>query len=172
MGQRSTVETLPDEIQQVVHELLKQGVGYREMADHLGQLGHAVSKSALHRYGQDYRDRLRHVQLLRDQARAYVSEAGAGLELDEAAHQLAMDLVVRVLMKMDPAELAAGDPVKLLGSLARLQSAGVQREAHKARDRKSAAEEAAGRIEKKAVATGVSPETIAYIRQEVLGLAS
>jgi hypothetical protein len=156
MGQRSTVETLPDEIQQVVHELLKQGVGYREMADHLGQLGHAVSKSALHRYGQDYRDRLRHVQLLRDQARAYVSEAGAGLELDEAAHQLAMDLVVRVLMKMDPAELAAGDPVKLLGS----------------RARKSAAEEAAGRIEKKAVATGVSPETIAYIRQEVLGLAS
>ena len=171
MGQRSKVEQLPEEIRQVFHGLLRDGVEYREIAERLHELGYEIGKSSLHRYGTRFQERLRHTAMLQEQARAYVQEAGTGLALDEAAHQMAMDLVLQVLMKMGPESFDEESPVKLLQALGRLQSSGVQREKLKLAEQRQRAEQLVKDLEEDPeVRNQLSPETIKRIREQIYGI--
>lgn len=171
MPPRSKIVKLPPEVRREVETLLVGGVDCRTIAEHLRQLGHQVSKSSVHRFGEDFLSRLEQLRLMREKADAIVSRVGPGLQMEEAASQMALDAVMRFLLEQgsDLAEGLKGESlVDVLSVVAKLQSTGVQRERFKS-DLRGKVTAAADRVEKK-LGTQVPPETIKYVREEMLGL--
>ncbi|MBE3574553.1 MAG: DUF3486 family protein [Firmicutes bacterium] len=160
------VATLPLELQEAIHQRLLEGWTYRDITDWLNEKGHAVSKSAIGRYGKDFHQKLERVKILRDQARAIMesnAEAPA-TELAEATSQLAVSLIMETLMQLD--DLQGAKVTELLKVLPKLEQSGVLRERLKLEYRKKAETVVSGLDD--ALLAGKSPEEIReIIRQRV-----
>ena len=119
-------DDLPREVRARVDRLLVEGGStYDEIRDFLAGEGYDISRSAIGRYGKDFLATYQRVRIAEDKASTLIGEVGDGLGLEEAASKLILQEVLETLLSGDltPKEVAG-----LMGSLAKLQSASVNRE--------------------------------------------
>ncbi len=171
---RSKVTLLPREVKAWLDQALIGGnfSGYEQLERELVARGCTIGKSSLHRYGQQFEERLRAVKLATEQAAAIAAaspdDSGA---MNDALIRLVQEKAFQTLLKMEE-----GAPLKEVGLMvARLSNATVKqkqwatemREKIRIEERAKAMEAATGA----AKAAGASDETLAKIHQ-ALGITA
>lgn len=145
--------------------------GYEGLSEWLSDQGYTISKSAIHRYGQPFEQRIQALKMATDQARAIVETApddeGA---VSEALMRLVQEKLFQGLMdfQMDPDK-----PLNLASAakaVAELSRATVTQKKWQAEVR-AKAEAAAAAVEKIATSGGLSRESVEDIRRAILGVA-
>jgi hypothetical protein len=171
MPQRSKVITLPENILAELNQKLVAGkfCDYGALAEWLQTNGFNISRSSLHRYGQDFEERLAAIALATEQARA-VAEAAKDDEgnMNEALIRLVQ---TKAFEALTDAENADNLP-KMGVMIAKLSKASVDQKKWMAETRKKAAA-ALKNIEDKTTTGGkksLDPETLRIIREEIYGI--
>lgn len=173
MPARPTVLQLPDPVRaELDARLIKSGfAGYVGLAQWLSEQGFEISKSALHRYGQQFEERVQALKIATDQAKAMVEVApddeGA---VSDALMRLVQEKLFGVLMNLgeiDPARINLGTLAKAIAQLGRA-SVTQKKWQTEVRDRAKAA---AAEVESIARKGGLSPDTVSEIRRQILGIA-
>jgi len=167
---RSKISRLPDAVKSWLDRALadKGFADYELLAAELKTRGFDISKSAVHRYGQEFETRLAALRMATEQARA-ISEsipddAGA---MNDALIRLVQQKAFDTLLKMEE-----GAPMKEIGLMvARLSNATVKQKqwAIEVRAKATAAADAVEAIGKKG---GLSPAALDMIRRGILGIAA
>lgn len=170
MPPRSKVAALPAEVKAWLDKALAENnfSDYEALADELSGRGFAISKSALHRYGQNFEERLSALKIASEQARAVVAAAP---DEEGAVNEALMRLVQEHLFKLLLTEGGQIDLPKVAKAVAELGRASVVQKKWQAEFREKA-EAAAAKVEKIAKKGGLNAETVAEIRREILGVAS
>lgn len=181
MARTSTIELLPADIKDQLHELLRdprisQLDATAQINAILEQTGidERVSKSAVNRYAMKMEEvgaKLRHS---REMADIWIGKLGAapqgqvGKLINEIIRTLAFDTAMHMSEGEEPV------PPKMLAQLAlavqRLESAANMNEEREKAIRAEAAKEAAVTVEKSMVSQGMSQKAIDTIKKEILGL--
>lgn len=173
MGKKSTVDTLPRAVKEWLDRTLVESnfSGYQLLAEELKGRGYEISKSAIHRYGQDFEKRLQTLKLATEQAKAIVDSSpddeGA---VSEALMRLVQEKLFQVMLEFQV------DPDKPLNiasaakAVAELSRATVNQKKWQAEVR-ARAEAAAANVEKIAKKGGLSAESVEQLRREILGIA-
>lgn len=135
----------------------------------------APSRSGLHRYGQQYLDKMEQLVMVREQAKVIVNEAGGdGLVMEEAAVNLVLNEIITIMMATDSEKgMKPGDVAKIASGLGKLQQSSVNREKIKTEFKKEAqarAKAVAKDSVKKMKKAGLSGKAIAEIEQNILGI--
>lgn len=170
MPPRSKVAALPAEVKAWLDQALAENnfSDYEALSDELAERGFAISKSALHRYGQNFEERLSALKLASEQARAVVAAAP---DEEGAVNEALMRLVQEHLFKLLMSEEGKIDLPKVAKAVAELGRASVVQKKWQAEAR-AKAEAAANQVEKIAKKGGLDAATVAEIRREILGVAS
>lgn len=184
MARPSTIRALPKNVQKWLDNALIEGnfSGYQLLEDALRDKGFQISKSAIHRYGQNFERRL---QAIRDSTKAAEMIAKAaeddGEHRSEAVIALVQSNVFELLLSLqeieniDPKEGAKEQAkrVKLLSdvahAMANLTRASVNLREYQA-DVKKRIAAAAEEVEKITKKGGLSPEMANEIRRQILGI--
>lgn len=173
MPKRSAVAALPQEVKSWLDQALVEGNfgGYELLADELKGRGYEISKSSLHRYGQEFEQRLQTLKMASEQAKAIVTAApddeGA---VSEALMRLVQEKLFQVMLdfQVDPRKpLNIASAAKAVAELSR---ATVTQKKWQAEVR-AKAEAAAQAVTKIATKGGLSTESVDAIRREILGVA-
>jgi len=173
MPARPTVLQLPDPVRaELDARLIKSGfAGYVGLAQWLSEQGFEISKSALHRYGQQFEERVSALKIATDQAKAIVESApddeGA---VSDALMRLVQEKLFGVLMNLgdiDPARINLGTLAKAIAQLGRASVAQKKWQAE-VRERASVV---ADEVTAKARESGMSAETAEVWRKKILGIA-
>lgn len=169
MPPRSKVAALPAEVKAWLDKALADNnfSDYEALADELSGRGFAISKSALHRYGQNFEERLSALKMASEQARAVVAAAP---DEEGAVNEALMRLVQEHLFKLLMSEGGQIDLPKVAKAVAELGRASVVQKKWQAEVR-TKAEAAASQVEKIAKKGGLDADTVAEIRREILGVA-
>lgn len=173
MAPRSKVHALPAAVKKWLDEALVEGnfSGYDLLADELAKRGHTIGKSSLHRYGQQFEERLNALKLATEQARAVVQ---ASPDDDDAMNQALIRITQEKLftlmldLEIDPAEVDIAKITRSIADLAR-SSTDAKKYAREVREKaKAAAEEVASTVK----SAGLTDEAAEAIRAKILGIAS
>jgi hypothetical protein len=141
------------------------------LASWLRDQGFEVSRSAIHRFGQEFEAKCEAIKIATEQAKAIVATVGDDEgNMNEALIRLIQQLSFDILIKNQDADIAALLP-KMGVMVAKLSKASVDQKKYAVEARKRTLEEAADSIEATAKQEGVSNETIAKIRRDVLMMA-
>lgn len=142
--------------------------GYQELADWLREQGFELSRSALHRYGQQFENRLAALKIATEQARA-ITEAVGDEEgvMGDALTRLAQEKAFQVLVEMEDAGEVSLP--KLGRMIADLNRTSIAQKKWMAEMRKKAAA-AAESVVKTARQGGLSDEKAEEIRKKILGI--
>lgn len=173
MPRRSKVEGLPADVKAWLDQALVQNnfSQYELLEAELSKRGYGIGKSSLHRYGQDFEERLKALRVVTEQARAVVQaspdEDGA---VNDALVRLTQEKMFGILMELnvDPDEV---DIVKLTRAIAELGKASVAQKRWQAEARKQALADAAKEAGEAAKSAGLTDEAAAQIQQRILGVA-
>lgn len=175
MPARSAVEQLPDAVRrELERRLVAQGFGgYEDLAAWLQEQGFGISKSAIHRHGQRFEDRLAKLRLATSQAQAVVAaspdDEGA---VNEALVRLTQERLFGILL--DLPEMEDGEATKVMPKLTRaiadLTRASVVTKRF-TEEVRAKARAAADKVEAVARKGGLSAESVDAIRREILGIA-
>lgn len=169
MPPRSKVAALPAEVKAWLDKALADNnfSDYEALADELSGRGFAISKSALHRYGQNFEERLSALKMASEQARAVVAAAP---DEEGAVNEALMRLVQEHLFKLLMSEGGQIDLPKVAKAVAELGRASVVQKKWQTEVRERA-ETAANAVEKIAKKGGLTADTVAEMRREILGVA-
>lgn len=170
MPPRSKVASLPKAVKAWLDKALAENgfSEYESLAAELSAQGFSISKSALHRYGQDFESRLSALRISSEQARAVVEAAP---DDEGSVNEALMRFVQEHLFKMLMAEEGKFDPYKMAKAVAELGKASVVQKKWQTEFREKT-EAAAARVEKIAKKGGLNQETVNEIRREILGMAA
>lgn len=170
MPPRSKVAGMPAEIKEWLDRALAENnfSDYELLAEELKARGYAISKSALHRYGQAFETRLSALKMASEQARAVVAAAP---DEEGAVNEALMRLVQEHLFKLLMAEEGEFDLPKVARAVAELGRATVTQKKWQAEVR-ARAEAAAAAVEKIAKKGGLSAESVDQLHREILGIAA
>lgn len=179
MAPRSKVHTLPPELKEWLdNELIARGFGdYVQLAADLKARGADISKSALHRYGSPFEQRMAQLKMASEQARALVDAAPDEEDkLGAAVVRMTQEKIFNLLMELevDPDKV---DVNKLFKNAAEIGKASVThkrfsmeaRAAIEADARRKLLDEQKAKLEEMGHQAGVTPETKQAIR-EALGI--
>ncbi|MCY1300774.1 hypothetical protein D9M68_627280 [compost metagenome] len=169
MPPRSKVATLPPKVKAWLDQALAENnfSGYDLLVNELAERGFSISKSALHRYGQDFEERLSALKMASEQAKAVVATApddeGA---VNEALLRLTQEKLFQVLLATE----GKVDISKVGKTVAEIIKASVTQKkfAAEAEARRAALQEAADRVGAAAQARGLTTEEASFWRQQVL----
>lgn len=169
MPPRSKVASLPAEVKAWLDQALAENnfSDYEALSAELAGRGFAISKSALHRYGQNFEERLSALRMASEQARAVVAAAP---DEEGAVNEALMRLVQEHLFKLLMSDEGKIDLPKVAKAVAELGRASVVQKKWQAEVR-TKAEAAASQVEKIAKKGGLDAATVAEIRREILGVA-
>jgi len=169
MPPRSKVAALPAEVKAWLDKALAENnfSDYEALADELSGRGFAISKSALHRYGQNFEERLSALKMASEQARAVVAAAP---DEEGAVNEALMRLVQEHLFKLLMSEDGQIDLPKVAKAVAELGRASVVQKKWQTEVRERA-EVAANAVEKIAKKGGLSADAAAEMRRTILGVA-
>lgn len=169
MPPRSKVANLPKAVKAWLDKALAENSfsEYESLAVELSAQGFSISKSALHRYGQDFESKLSALKMASEQARAVVAAAP---DEEGAVNEALMRLVQEHLFKLLMADGNSFDLPKVAKAVAELGKASIVQKKWQAEYREKA-ETAAAKVEKIAKKGGLNAETITEIRREILGVA-
>jgi hypothetical protein len=173
MPPRSKVEQLPPEIKAWLDQALVQSnfSQYELLSAELKKRGCEISKTGLHRYGQDFEERLKTLRMVTEQARAVVQAApdddGA---VNDALVRLTQEKMFGILMELevDPTSI---DLTKLARAVAELGKASVAQKRWQIEARKSALAEAAKEAGIAAKSVGLTDDAVEQIKRRILGIA-
>lgn len=170
MPPRSKVASLPKSVKTWFDKALVENnfSDYEALAEELTSRGFSISKSALHRYGQDFESKLSALKMASEQARAVVAAAP---DEEGAVNEALMRLVQEHLFKLLMTDGDQMDLPKVAKAVAELGKASVVQKKWQAEWREKV-ETAAARVEKIAKKGGMSQSTADEIRREILGMAS
>jgi len=183
MGQKSSIDRLPEDIRERFYELLRdprvtQLEATRRINEILAEDGspERLSKSAVNRYAQRMEEVGAKLRETREVAKMWIGKLGSepqgevGKLLNEMVRTLAFKAAMRAHEEPDDVPI---DP-KMLKSLAisvyRLERAATENAKLEEKARKRALEEAASKIEEVGARNQLAPETIRQIREDVYGL--
>lgn len=181
MAPRSTVYDLPQETREELNaRLVGSGFqGYAGLAKWLEGQGFKVSRSAVHRYGQDlqqdFEEAMGDVRKTQELARAMVSEQDdeSGVLIDATA-RIVQDQLLRISIAMRKAEHEPEKAAKHLASVTKALSEvgrlslAQKKWATEVEVRNSALREAADRVGQAAQARGLNAEEATFWREQVL----
>lgn len=172
MAPRSKISKLPANVKAWLDKALSENgfADYELLADDLKARGYDISKSAIHRYGQEFEDKLLAIKIATEQARA-ITEAIPDNEgaMNNALISLVQQKAFNALVNMPE-----GASIKDIGLMvARLSNATVKQKQWAAevrekleRSKLAAADEA----EAIAIKAGMSDDDWALIRAKFLGI--
>ena len=176
MPKRPAVESLPREVKEWLDQALAGGgfSGYQLLADELAARGYEISKSAIHRYGKKFEERLAALKAASEQARAIVDAApdneGA---INEALMRLVQERLFSVLqdLEVNPEKLNLASLARSIAELGRA-SVAQKRFADEVRkeEREKARADAAEAASQATRQLGLSDDQAAFIRAEILGV--
>jgi len=178
----SKVKRLPKDLRAAIDRAIVAGLTYDEIAVKVsdwvraGKIApeSAPSRAGIGRYAPGFLAKLEKLNLVREQARAIVSQSeGNGLEMEEAAVSLVLNEIMTVLM---PQEQDKQLPPKAIASVAqalsRLQSSSATRERAKLEIARRAKEIERMRVTTKAAEfvqdQGLSAEQVSKLRKFLL----
>lgn len=178
MSQRGLEARLPIEIREWLEaELLRRGFAdYAELTCQLNEKleaagAGAASRSAVHRFGQNVEERISALKRSTEIARTLATEVGDDEgAMNDALVRLVQDKLFNAVidLEVDPEEL---DVVKLGRVIADLGRASVQQKRHQAEMREKVAQKfAALEAEAKGPKSGLDPETLRRVREEIYGV--
>lgn len=176
MPPRHSVAALPEDTRKALEtRLIKGGFsGYTELAEWLQAEGYEISRSALHRFGKDFQNRIDAIRQSTDMARVLREQCGDDDgALNDASLRMAQRLLFDVLQKIDAEDVESIEIPKLVRALADLSRASVSQKKWQTEyeEKLSArAAEAADAVESQAKSSGVSSEGIAFMRRKILGV--
>lgn len=181
MARRSAVLALPADVRAWLDQALIDGnfQGYQLLEETLRERGYALSKSAIHRYGQPLQRRLAAIKASTEAARMIADGAADDQDArSEAVIALVQTELFETLVNLQEATDEGIDPearVRLLASAAKnvaaLTRASVslkKYQAEWAEKARAAAEQVKGIGER----AQLSPEVLAEITERIYGLAS
>jgi hypothetical protein len=172
MPPRSKVHALPKAVKEWLDGALVEGnfAGYEGLADELKARGCNVSKTAVHRYGQAFEERLSTLRLVTEQAKAVVE---ASPDDDDAVNQalirVTQEKLFTVMMdlQINPAQIDIAKITRSIADLSRSSTASKEY-ANKVKLR---AKEAAKDIAAVAKKAGLTDEAVNEIKKRILGVA-
>lgn len=172
MPPRSKVHALPKAVKAWLDGALIEGnfAGYEGLADELKARGCDVSKTAVHRYGQAFEERLATLRLVTQQAKAVVE---ASPDDDDAVNQalirVTQEKLFTVMMdlQIDPKQVDIAKITRSIADLSRSSTASKEY-ANKVKLR---AKEAATDVAAVAKKAGLTDEAVAEIKKRILGVA-
>lgn len=180
MARRNSVTQLPKAVREWLDHALIEGnfSGYQLLEEELRQRGCAVSKSAIHRYGQKIERRFAAIKASTEAARLLTEGAADDQDArSEAVIALVQAELFETLVNLQEAtddDVDPGERVKLLSTAAKniatLSRASVNLKRFQSEVR-SKVEAAAASVEKIAKKGGLSAESVDQLRREILGIA-
>ncbi|MBP5056356.1 DUF3486 family protein [Pseudomonas chlororaphis] len=169
MPPRSKVASLPKAVKDWLDKALAENnfSEYESLAAELSAQGYSISKSALHRYGQDFESKLSALKMASEQARAVVAAAP---DEEGAVNEALMRLVQEHLFKLLMSDGGKLDLPKVAKAVAELGKASVVQKkwAAETEVRRAALQDAASRVDAAAEARGLSAEEASFWREQVL----
>jgi microcompartment protein CcmL/EutN len=176
MPARSKVSLLPAEVKaELDSRLIKSGFsGYEALEEWLGEQGCTISKSAIHRYGSKFEEKLGAIAMATEQAKAIASASeDDGNAMSDAVIRLIQEKVFQMLVEMENLDPENVSLPSLGMMIAKLTSSSVQVKEQQRKYREKA-EQAAKEIENllgQSKTRGLSEDMAAQIRSKVLGIA-
>lgn len=172
MPPRNKVSALPKAVKDWLDKELVEGgfAGYESLSAELKTRGFDISKTGLHRYGQQFEDRLKSLKLVTEQARAVVE---ASPDEDDAVNQALVRVTQEKLftlmldLQIDPKQVDIAKITRSIADLAR-SSTTAKEYAGKVRERTKAA---AAEVADVAKAGGLSDDAVEQIKRRILGIA-
>ena len=171
MPRRSKVKSLPKDVREALDEkLVEEGFqNYEELAEWLAGQGYDISKSSVHRYGQEFEDRLEALRIATAQAKEITEQVGddegaLGDALTAVVQEKAFGLLTSMEMEEQEVEFTS-----LMNAIARLQKASVQQKKFM-QEMREKAQKAAEEAEEIARDGGLSEEGAEKIRAKILGI--
>lgn len=174
MAPRSKITRLPKPVKDWLDKALADGdfSDYELLSADLKARGYDISKSAVHRYGQEFEQRLQTLKLASEQAKAIVAaspdDEGA---VSEALMRLVQEKLFQVMLdfQVDPNKpLNIASAAKAVAELTRA-TVSQKKWQGEVREKANAAADAVEAIAKKG---GLSAEALDIIRKGILGIAS
>lgn len=172
MPQRSAISQLPESVRQVLdHRLIAGGfAGYEGLSEWLTEQGFEISRSSIHRYGQQFEARLAALKVATDQAKA-IAEASQDDEgaMNEALIRLVQTKTFEILRELEEDDVPANLPKigRMVADLARA-SVTQKKWSDQARERmrvKFAELEAEANAKR-----GIDAATIARVKEAIYGI--
>ena len=172
MPARSKITKLPPEVKAELDRRLIGGgfADYTSLAEWLAEQGFEISRSAIHRYGQEFEEKLSALRIATEQARA-ITEAVGDEEgvMGDALTRLCQEKAFQVLVEMQSLDPEQIDFNKLTVAVAKLNKASVAQKKWMAEVRFKA-RAAADDVVKTAKQGGLSEEKAEEIRRRILGI--
>lgn len=124
------VDELPDEMRLLIKDLYLEGKTYTKIVDRLGEEGHRLSRSQVHRWIARKRNELERIEIAREKAAVLVKYlCPDGADIEQSAVGLAQAIALEALADAKPMQVGSiEDLAKISNSMGRLQSSKVQRE--------------------------------------------
>ncbi len=180
MARKSTMKTLPTNVQAAVIKAMEGGATIDEIVDQLAGMGHQRSRSAVGRYSKEYAEMAAQQRDMRSAAEAFAGEFGGS---DNAEGKLLVQMLTsigaRMIMKSATDEEAQPDALefsRLAKATKDLIGAAKTDSERDAKIREEAAKEArrqaAEAAEDEARSAGASEATIMRVKSRILGLAA
>ncbi|HYE35468.1 DUF3486 family protein [Methylocaldum sp.] len=173
MPPRSAVLQLPDPVKaELDRRLLEAGFsGYVALSEWLADQGYEISKSAIHKYGQEFEQRISALKVATEQAKAIAEAApDEGNAMNEALIRLVQQKAFDVLVNLSDEDKEVN--LKDIGIMvARLSNASVKQKQYQA-EVQAKAKSAAEKVASVARQGGLSAEAVDTIRREILGIVA
>lgn len=170
MPARSKITLLPDGIRNDLERKLISGgfADYAALEAWLREQGFEISRSAIHRFGQDFQAKCEAIKVATEQAKAIVATVGDDEgNMNEALIRLIQQLSFDVLIKNQDADVASLLP-KMGVMVAKLSKASVDQKKWAAEARRKALEDAADVVDDMAKQLGQNEEQARFWREKVL----
>ncbi len=181
MGRASTITALPQDVRRWLERALcEQGfAGYEALEAMMREKGFALSKSAIHRYGQTIERRMSAIKASTEAAKMIVDAAGddqdARSESVIALVQTEMFDSIIAIQEAGDEELTPSERLELMSkaakNIATLTGASIRQKQFKSTVQ-ARATEVADKAAKLASKGGLSADAVAEIRRSILGIAA
>ena len=166
----SAIESLPEEARKDLEQMLIRSSfsGYQALAEWLQGRGFEISKSAVGRFGKNFKGRLKALKLATDQAKAIAeaSEDDAGL-MNDSLIRLVQTKTFELLVDLNADDKSLPKIGRMVADLAR---ASVSQKKFMSEVRRKA-RDAAQKISKQLKKQGLSEEAADTIKKDILGIA-
>jgi hypothetical protein len=182
-GRRSKVDLLPSEIKEQLNAMLRDGrleqtevlEIVNQKIDNAGLKEAKLSRSGLNRYAARMEQIGSRIREMREVSEVWVSKLGneptsdVGKLLQEAVRTLASETSFSLMESGEPVEPKALNQLAMVAQ--RIEAAAMTSHKREKEIRQAFAQEASAAIDDAAKAQGLTADSVALIKQQILGLA-
>ncbi len=171
---RSSIELLPEEVRTQLNQKLIENSfsGYDALSAWLTNQGYGISKSAIHRYGQGFEERLNALKIATEQARAIAEVAGDDANfLGDAMIRVYQQKIFELLLKLEISDDPEYDLPKIGKMIAGINATSITQKRYMDEVR-NRTQKVASEVEETVKQQGLSDEAAAEIRAKIMGISN